>query len=75
MRVLSAGTMVVATINDVSIAADKVYISSLKSKPTNPPMNKKGKIAAKLVLVDATIALVISAAASVAALTLSFISF
>jgi hypothetical protein len=52
-----------ATSSDDKIAAERVAINSLKSRPIRPPINRNGRMAARLVEVAAVMALVISPAA------------
>ena len=62
-----AGTRVSATSSEATMAAEMVAISSLNKRPTRPPMKRNGSTAARLVVVDATMALLTSAAESTAA--------
>ena len=60
------GTTVRATSIDERMAAEMVMMSSLNSRPARPPIKRKGKIAARLVVVEAIMALLTSFAAFIA---------
>ena len=53
-RDASMGITVRATTTEAATAKLTVKINSLKIKAINPPINKKGSTATKLVLVEAT---------------------